>query len=165
MNTLEVKLAFTGDVMLGRLTRSYLEHFGPTYVWGDLMPALREARLRLINLECAVTESDRRWSQWQKAFYFRTAQLGADALKLAGIDHASLANNHILDYREQGLLDTLRALDERGIKHAGAGPNLAGAREPAWLEAEGKRIAVFSATDNEPLWAAGSDRPGIYYLE
>jgi len=48
----ELVLAFTGDVMLGRLVNEMIRHMGASYVWGDTLPLLKRADLRLINLEC-----------------------------------------------------------------------------------------------------------------
>ena len=49
----------------------------------------------------------------------------------------SLANNHIRDYGEPGVLNTLKTLDQYGIKHAGAGKNLQGGSEARYLEVNG----------------------------
>jgi poly-gamma-glutamate capsule biosynthesis protein CapA/YwtB (metallophosphatase superfamily) len=88
-------------------------------------------------------------------------------LRTARIDACSLANNHTLDFEEQGLLDTLEHLDAAGIRHAGAGRNQEEAADPAILTVPAnhtRRAALLAFTDNEPSFAAGTDRPGTNYL-
>jgi poly-gamma-glutamate synthesis protein (capsule biosynthesis protein) len=91
-------------------------------------------------------------------------------LTAAGIDCCVLANNHMLDWGITGLLDTLDALDQAGIKHAGAGRHLGDARTPAILNiGAGMRVIVFSigsTSSGIPLaWSAEEDRPGLNVIE
>ncbi|MFQ5957086.1 MAG: CapA family protein, partial [Candidatus Brocadiales bacterium] len=117
-------LAITGDVMLGRNVNEFITSHGLSYPWGDMLPAIRQADLRLINLECAITAHERHWSETPKVFFFRTRPKNIGVLKTAGIDFVCLANNHILDFREEGLVETLEVLDRAGIAHAGAGRDI-----------------------------------------
>ncbi len=87
------------------------------------------------------------------------------AMARAGISMVSLAGNHIADCGEQGIIDTLSALEEAGIAHAGAGIDLAGARRPAIAEAGGLRIALLSYNCVGPEFGwAGTGRAGAAYL-
>ncbi len=161
-------LAFTGDVMLGRLVNEQLRTMQPTDVWGDVLPHLADADLRIINLECALTKHLQPWTQTWKMFHFRADPEAVRVLQAAHIDVCALANNHILDFEERGLRDTLRVLDTVCIRHAGAGTNAAEAARPAILESGGAnpcRVALLSFTDNEPAFAADATRPGTNYLE
>ncbi len=93
-----------------------------------------------------------------------------EVLGRAGIDFCALANNHVLDWGYVGLGDTIAALDQAGIKHAGAGRNRAKAGAPAVLELPGKgRVVVVSlATTSSgapPAWAAGRAEPGLNLID
>ena len=161
-------LALTGDVMLGRLVNDRLKSMQPEQVWGDVLPHLAQADLRIVNLECALTTHLQPWSRTDKMFHFRADPEAVRVLQAAHIDACALANNHILDYEEQGLRDTLHILDATGIRHAGAGANAAEAATPAILEAHGDspcRVALLSYTDNEPDFAATFEYSGTNYLE
>lgn len=57
------------------------------------------------------------------------------------VDFCSLANNHILDFQEEGMLETMRSLAAAGIKFAGCGANLEEASEPAHLSVRRPRTA------------------------
>jgi poly-gamma-glutamate capsule biosynthesis protein CapA/YwtB (metallophosphatase superfamily) len=163
-----ITLALMGDVMLGRKVAEALSYrMRPEEPWGDVMPLLNEADLRIANLECAITDKDRPWIRTPKVFHFRTPPSAVETLWIARIDACSLANNHILDFEEQGLLDTLEHLDAAGIRHAGAGRNREEAADPAILIVPADhthRVALLAFTDNEPPFAAGPDRPGTNYL-
>lgn len=161
-------LAFTGDVMLGRLVNDRLKTMRPEEAWGDVLPHLMQADLRIVNLECALTNHLQPWERTWKMFHFRADPSAVRVLQAARIDACALANNHILDYEEQGLRDTLRMLSKAGIRHAGAGADAAQAAAPALLETQGDspcRVALLSFTDNEPDFAAGKEHPGTNYLE
>ena len=161
-------VAFTGDVMLGRLVNDRLKHMQPEQVWGDVLPHLAQADLRIVNLECALTTHRRQWTRTRKTFHFRADPEAVRVLQAARIDACALANNHILDYEERGLRDTLSVLDKAGIRRAGAGANDKEAAAPALLEVPGAapcRLALLSFTDNEPDFAASADDPGTNYLE
>lgn len=166
-------LAFTGDVMLGRYVNELLKHITPAEMWNDLLPHLAQADLRIVNLECALTNHLQPWTHSEKMFHFRADPKAVRVLQAAHIDACALANNHILDYEERGLHDTLCILKASGIRYAGAGANAAEAAIPAMLDAQLSeeigtspcRVALLSFTDNEPAFAAGTDHPGTNYLE
>lgn len=161
-------LAFTGDVMLGRYVNERLKAMQPEAVWGDLLPHLAQADLRIVNLECALTDHLSPWTRTEKMFHFCADPEAVRVLQAARIDACALANNHILDYEERGLQDTLRMLDKAGIRHAGAGSNAEKAAVPAMLDIAGTvpcRVALLSCTDNEPDFAATAEHPGTNYLE
>jgi poly-gamma-glutamate capsule biosynthesis protein CapA/YwtB (metallophosphatase superfamily) len=163
-----ITLALTGDVMLGRGVAEALDnHMRPEAPWGDVMPLLDAADLRIINLECAITDNERPWTRTPKVFHFRAQPSAIETLRTARIDACSLANNHTLDFEERGLLDTLQHLDAAGIRHAGAGRNREEAADPAILTVPAdhtRQVALLAFTDNEPPFAAGTDRPGTNYL-
>jgi len=161
-------LAFTGDVMLGRYVNELLKTLQPDDLWGDLLPHLAQADLRIVNLECALTSHLQPWMRTEKMFHFCADPEAVRVLQAARIDACVLANNHILDFEERGLFDTLHGLDAAGIRHAGAGADAAEAAAPAMLEVHGIspcRVALLSCTDNEPVFAAEAEHPGTNYLE
>jgi poly-gamma-glutamate capsule biosynthesis protein CapA/YwtB (metallophosphatase superfamily) len=163
-----LRLALIGDVMLGRKVDEALkDHMRPEEPWGDVMPLLEAADLRIINLECAITDNEQPWTRTPKVFHFRAKPSAIETLRTARVDVCSLANNHTLDFEEQGLLDTLKHLDAAGIRHAGAGRNQNEAADPAILTVRvghTNRVALLAFTNNEPPFAAGTDRPGTNYL-
>jgi poly-gamma-glutamate synthesis protein (capsule biosynthesis protein) len=159
-----LRLLFGGDLMLGRLVGEAMLREGADYPLGAVSPLLRGADLAVANLECAVCEPCERWHGKPKAFYFRAPPSAGQALRDAGIGLVSLANNHILDYDVQGLLDTVRILDAQGIAHAGAGTDLAAATGPVIVERRGVRIGMAAFCDHQDDFAATDDHPGMAWL-
>jgi len=160
-----MRIALMGDVMLGRLVAKAMEEHPPEYFWGDTLPLVKSADFSLINLECALTRSERAWTRTEKVFHFKTdPDRALQVLKAAHIDFVNLANNHVLDYEVEGLEEMLDTLDRAGIGHCGAGRNRAEASAVKYVQAAGRRIAIFGATNNVPEWQA-EDRPGVRYVE
>jgi poly-gamma-glutamate synthesis protein (capsule biosynthesis protein) len=87
------------------------------------------------------------------------------AIARAGFAAVSLAGNHISDLGAEGISDTLSALDEASIAHAGAAATLEAARAPALFNRAGKRIALLSynCVGPESAWA-GMGRAGCAYV-
>jgi poly-gamma-glutamate capsule biosynthesis protein CapA/YwtB (metallophosphatase superfamily) len=161
-----VRLGFTGDVMLGRKVDERQRRRSVETVWGDLRERLRALDGLFVNLECCLSTRGRPWRRTNRPFHFRAdPDWAVPALRDVGVDFASLANNHVLDFGEPALLDTLRHLDETGIERAGAGRDDREAFEPALVEVGGLRVAVVSLTDNTPEYAAGPDSPGTARVE
>lgn len=140
-----------------------------SYIWGDALEVLeREAPdIRLINLETSITKSEDYWRG--KGINYRMNPDNTPCLTVAKIDCCSLANNHILDWGYEGLIETLETLRKAGIKSVGAGLNIREAEAPAVFEVEGKgRVIVFSfgsETSGIPeSWAATESKPGVNLL-
>jgi poly-gamma-glutamate synthesis protein (capsule biosynthesis protein) len=140
----------------------------PGYLWGDALAEIerRAPDLRLVNLETAVTTSDTAMAG--KGIHYRMHPANIACLTAARIDCAVLANNHVLDWGLQGLLDTLAALHAAGIRTAGAGRNAGEAAAPAVFETRAGRVRVFafgSASAGVPRnWQAGTGRAGVAVL-
>jgi poly-gamma-glutamate capsule biosynthesis protein CapA/YwtB (metallophosphatase superfamily) len=161
-------LALIGDVMIGRGVAAVLKNMQPQDMWGDVLPHLLQADLRIANLECALTRHAQSWTRSWKTYHFRADPAAVRFLQAARIDACSLANNHVLDFEVRGLRDTLNALNAAGIHHAGAGLDLGEAAAPALIEMHGTtpcRVALLAFTDNQPDFAADARRPGTNYLE
>lgn len=61
-----------------------------------------------------------------------------------GFNVVSLACNHVMDWGEDALLDTIELLRKQGIQVIGAGRNLQEARQPAIIEKSGVRVAILA---------------------
>ncbi len=76
----------------------------------------------------------------------RSAPETALDLRALGFDIFGRANNHSTDWGIGGLLETSMWLDEAALVHAGAGPTLAAARAPRYLETDAGRLGLVSMT-------------------
>jgi poly-gamma-glutamate synthesis protein (capsule biosynthesis protein) len=141
---------------------------GFDYIWGAALDRLQECRpdARIVNLETSITSSE---DFEPKGINYRVSAANAACLQVAGIDCCALANNHVLDWGEAGLIETLKALDRMGVKTAGAGRNRDEARRPAILDvaAKGRVILVAFALPSSgapPHWAASHETAGVNVL-
>ena len=149
-----IKLFLAGDVMTGRgidqilphpcepaiyenNLRSALEYValaeraggiirrpaGFDYIWGAALGELsrRKPHVRIVNLETAVTAAR---APEPKGINYRMNPANIPVLAAAEIDCCMLSNNHVRDWGEAGLIDTLQTLKGAGILTAGAGRNL-----------------------------------------
>jgi poly-gamma-glutamate capsule biosynthesis protein CapA/YwtB (metallophosphatase superfamily) len=158
-----LRLALAGDTMLGRSVGQRIAESRTMPLDPSVAAAAAEADVFVLNLECCVSDRGRHWPDPGKPFFFRAPPLAAELLRQMGVDCVTLANNHALDYGAQALLDTFEHLRAAGVAWVGAGPDLATAREPCVLTAQGMRLAVLGASDHPQAFAAGRDRPGIAY--
>jgi poly-gamma-glutamate synthesis protein (capsule biosynthesis protein) len=140
------------------------------YIWGEALTEFDPAKVdaRIINLETSITSSDCCWPE--KAIHYRMNPRNIGCLTAAHIDACSLANNHVLDWGYDGLIETLQTLDRAGVRHAGAGQNATQAAAPAILDVPAKgRVLLFafgSVTSGIPSeWAATDQQAGVNLLE
>ena len=70
-------------------------------------------------------------------------------LENAGFGVLGLANNHIRDCGDEGVLSTLEACESAGIDTVGAGPDPCSAREPLVVDVNGWKVGVFAFAEHE----------------
>lgn len=112
-----------------------------------LLEQMRNADIFMINNEFTFTS--RGTPTVNKKFTFRADPGNVSMYEEMGVDIVSVANNHIYDYGEISLLDTLDTLEQAEIPYVGAGRNLQEAMTPVYYIANGMKIAFVSATQIE----------------
>lgn len=142
-----VKIAFIGDVMahtpqISRAHRDNGYDFNDSFKY--VAPILERADIVIANLETTLSDSEP-YTGYPR---FRSPVGIADALKNAGTDAVVLANNHSLDYGTNGVMRTIRHLDERNIAHTGVFADSTDyrANNPLFIERKGMRIALLNYT-------------------
>jgi poly-gamma-glutamate synthesis protein (capsule biosynthesis protein) len=131
----------------------------PESIYGDLLPVLRRADLRIVNCECALTSSSA--AVWKSGAVFKGEPAHAAGLTAVPFDVACLANNHVLDYGVAGLRETLRVLARAGIQTVGAGLTDAQALAPLSLRVNGQAIHIVNVSEGEDLTATAGG-PGVF---
>ena len=128
----------------------------------ELVEVMNTADIMCLNNE--FTYSDRGTRLDGKLYHFRANPNRVEVLRQMGVDAVTLANNHVYDYGEEALLDTLSTLEEAEILYFGAGRNLEEAMSPLYLEAGGRTIALVGASraeKNKMTPQATESSPGI----
>lgn len=167
--TRRLTLAFGGDVMTARKYEDaggIIETQGVDAIFDSLRTALQRPDLALVNLECAYTTAETRHPT--KSIAFKSQPQNLTGVVNAGVDGVSLANNHVFDYMEGGLQETLQGLASLGLPGTGAGFTSTDAARPMLLSAGGLGVAVAAFCDRtgnynnaQPYLDAGLSRPGF----
>ncbi|MGP3962902.1 CapA family protein [Nonomuraea sp. 3N208] len=155
-------ISFGGDVHFEGMLRPRLSN--PRTAFGPIASVLRQADLSMVNLETAITTGGT--PAPGKQFTFRAPSTAFTALKAAGVDVVSMANNHGMDYMESGLADSLVAIKRSKYPVVGVGKNAAEAYKPFRKTVNGNRVAIIGATqvlDAEFIqaWTATADKGGL----
>ncbi|HWC57632.1 MAG TPA: CapA family protein [Candidatus Paceibacterota bacterium] len=159
--TAPISLIFVGDIMMDRgVKQSVLNNFGGDYnaLFANA-PYLKNADIAFANLEGTVATSGHNVGS---RFSFHMDPVSVGALKNAGFDIVSFANNHVGDWSMEAFTESLQHLRDNDILYAGAGSDYADASAPRIIDVRGIKIGFLGATDVGPDWlAAKSDTPGI----
>ncbi|MFI6514372.1 CapA family protein [Spirillospora sp. NPDC050679] len=137
-----ITLAFGGDTHFEDMLRSRLAN--PATALGPIAKTLRAADLSMVNLETAITTGGT--PAPGKQFAFRAPASAFTALKAAGVDVTSMANNHGMDFMESGLRDSLKAIKRTGFPTVGIGKDAAEAYRAHRVTVKGNRLAIVGAT-------------------
>lgn len=113
----------------------------------DLLEKMQEADILFMNNEFTYSTNGEPLAG--KAYTFRAEPLMVKLLSVFGADIVSLANNHVYDYGEAALSDTMACLEEAGVTYLGAGENIKEASKIVYYIANGRKIAFVSATEIE----------------
>jgi poly-gamma-glutamate synthesis protein (capsule biosynthesis protein) len=146
-------LAFVGDIMMGGSAAYKLKTEGPDSFFTRTTDLLKLADVVTGNLEGPLGLTGKKTPN--KKYTFLVDPSAATGLAHAGFSLLTLANNHTMDFGVEALQSTIEALENNGLKHAGAGFNEAQARQPAWLDVKGRKVAVlaYSLTYPTSYWA------------
>ncbi len=145
---------FGGDSLLTRPRSTDVNPFDRQ------QPLLRSADLAVVNVETAISDSNFREP---KEYNFKSPVSFATLMAQAGVDVGSLANNHSMDFGDQGMVDTVDALRDAGVTPVGAGVNRSAALAPSYHSIKGLRVAVIGASQVIPhqSWIATSNTIGV----
>lgn len=149
-----VSIVGVGDLMLGSWVTPILQREDVSYPFRGTSHYLRSGDVTIANLEAPFTTGG---EPFEKKYNFKVPPELANGLKPAGISLVTLANNHIMDYGETGLLSTLETLEQLQIKYCGAGRTLAEANQPAIVQMRDKQIAFFGYSMTFPTEFYASD--------
>jgi hypothetical protein len=139
-----------GDIILGSNCDYLFDHARPLFHDSDLVVG---------QLEVTHTERD------AHAVSLGRIPQNLKPIADAGIDVLTLAGNHLMDYGEEGIEDTIKWLDQNQIKYLGAGMNLTEARRPLITERNNTRIGFlnYNCVGPKETWA-GPQKAGNAYI-
>ena len=158
-----IKLIAVGDLILARGIKKKAKIYGWDYFFEKVKDILKSGDITFGVLDVPITNRGMpNPSKPKNTPFFRTNPEAAFALKKAGFSILCLANNHILDYGEEGLVDTIKYLEKAKISYFGAGENENEARKPTVIEKNGINVAFLGYTYT---YKADKNTPGCPILE
>ncbi|MBE0369136.1 CapA family protein [Pseudoalteromonas aurantia] len=161
----QATLLFGGDTMFGRrfmdpslvtmtnnvpnvaqaLIQNETAATSATNITKFIKPLFATADFSSINLESPVLSNPSSVHP-TKEFSFFSLPDTLNSLKDIGVDYVALGNNHVYDYLEPGLIDTLKYVNDAGFLHSGAGINATQAYRPLTTRVNGINLGLVSAT-------------------
>ncbi len=153
-----MKVLVVGDFYPNLKLKNQLLTQKPKEVFSKFYSIIQDVDLAIVNLEAPLTSHEKAKSKTGPALKADKA-FGA-FLKKSGFGLTTLANNHIMDYGEKGLKDTIQALEETELAFVGAGKSIKEALQPfIHTSNEGKTLAILNFAENEWSTSKG-DYPG-----
>ena len=148
-----VTIAVAGDLCLAE-DGFVLDHYDTVNdltkcISPEILDVLKHSDLFYVNHEYCI--SDKGTPLDGKYYTFRANPERMDLLKQMGTDIVSLANNHVFDYGEEALYDTVDLLDEAGIAYVGGGRNIEEAKRPIYYIIDGIKIGFVAASNGERI--------------
>ena len=159
----EPVLAFVGDMLFTENTLSRYHQQGISSMFSEeLLSAMTDADLFMVNEEFPF--STRGEAAEDKQFTFRVDPSYVRIFQEIGVDVATVANNHALDFGVDAFTDSLDTLDQAGIARVGGGRTLSEAKAPVIRAVGDSTVGILGASRVIPVssWTAGSARPGMF---
>ena len=155
----EIVINAVGDIMLAGKWAPFLRQKGYDHPFDGVRGELASGDINLANLESPLADGGEEY--FEKKFRFRAEPQVAKAIRAAGFNLVTLANNHSMDFGGEALTETLQHLSDNGITWIGAGKNLSEARKMALYTIKGKKIAFLGYSLTQPIeFFAGQNSPG-----
>lgn len=142
--------SFVGDIMMGRHVNDVIKKNGSDYLFEKVQPVFNQSDYVSGNFENPVLlkkEENYEEQKLDKNIHLFSRLEGAQAIKNAGFSVINLANNHMMDYGPNALVETLDTFNDLGVPHVGAGNNVEEATEVEYAEYDGLRVATLGFTD------------------
>jgi len=153
----EITVLITGDFYGGNRIDRLINEEKYSEIFNDFLPFIQESDISITNLESALTTESK--SIYKTGPAIKASPKTINALKFAGFNLLTLANNHIMDFGEKGLIETLNLCKANEIDFVGAGKDLMEASSIFYKEIKGKKLAFINISENEWSTTNGSD-PG-----
>lgn len=155
----EIVISAVGDIMLAGRWAPLLREKGYDRPFGGVAAALAKSDINLANLESPIASGGKEYTA--KKFRFRAEPEVARAVRKAGFNLVTLANNHSMDFGAVALAETMANLEAAGITWIGAGEDLVEARRMVLFTVKGKKIAFLGYSLTQPVeFFAARQRPG-----
>tara|TARA_R100000306_G_C4380803_1_gene144223 strand:- start:4409 stop:5524 length:1116 start_codon:yes stop_codon:yes gene_type:complete len=142
-----MKLLITGDLVVNQA-------YNVNRISDEIRVLFKQSDYSIVNLEAPVTHNSSKIIKTGPHLKSNKKST-LDVLKYLNIDAVTLANNHILDYDEKGVIDTLTFCNENKIQTVGAGKSIEEAAKTLFISTPKGKIAIVNFAENE--WASATN--------
>lgn len=143
-----MKILIAGDFCPMDRVAKLIEKEDYGSVFGEVKEYTQQADFSIVNLEAPVVETDAKPIE-KCGPNLKCTSKAIKALKYAGFDMATLANNHFYDYGDDGVKQTLDACQKEGIDVVGGGMNITDAAKIFYKEIKGVKVAIVNCCEHE----------------
>ena len=143
------KIIIAGDFVPGARVEKLIDEGRYADIFEQVVPFTSRADYSIVNLEAPVADGTDIEPIEKYGPNLRCSEKAIDALKYAGFDMVTLANNHFYDYGDNGVERTLAACKERGVDTVGGGMSIDEASKILYKEIDGLKIAFINCCENE----------------
>lgn len=154
-----MKTVFLGDLYPTDLSADLFQSGDTASLFTDVLPLMQESQATVVNLECALTASERAIAKIGPNL--KAPLESAATLKAAGVTVCTLSNNHVFDFGKEGVRDTIGALEAQGLQYTGYGKNQEEAARPLVLTNNGETLCLIAVCEHEYSYAL-EDREGCW---
>lgn len=142
-----IKIFISGDFAPINRVSDIIDKKEYVSLYNDMLPYIKECDISITNLECPLVEDG---TPIKKTGPNLKAPIKSiEALKYAGFNMVTLANNHMMDYGADGLNSTINVCKENDIEYMGAGQNITEAQVIKYFNIKNKKIAFINCCENE----------------
>lgn len=149
-----MNILIAGDFCPQYRVPKFIEEGNYEAIIGEVRDVVTSADYSIVNFECAVSTGVEKPIE-KCGPHLQCSEQGLKALKWAGFDCVTLANNHFYDFGDDGVKNTLSACEKYGLDVVGGGKDLYDASKVLYKEINGKVLAVINCCEHEFSIATG----------
>lgn len=143
-----MKILIAGDFCPRGEVAELFEHENYAEVLGHIAHIIKSVDYSIVNFECPIVNGTGT-PILKNGGNLKSSDKAISALKYAGFNCATLANNHFRDFGDDGCLNTIAELDRAGVDHIGGGVNLEESQKVLYKEIGGTILAFVNFCEHE----------------
>jgi len=152
-----IKILITGDFCPINRIQGLIDTSDYSKIFTDFLTVMKDSDISVTNLECPLIENGKKIEK--SGPNLKASKNSIEALAYAGFDLVTLANNHIMDYGDEGLFSTIDSCKKSKIDTVGVGINFNEAKKPFYKIVNNSKIAFVNFCENEWSTTTGN-HPG-----
>lgn len=143
-----MKIIIAGDFCPQERVADLIEAEKYSTIFSEIRSITDQADYSILNLEAPIVSSFANPIE-KIGPNLKCSSKAIAALKFAGFNAVTLANNHIYDFGDIGISDTISSLVDYGIDYVGAGTNITEAAKILYFRKGDETLAIINCCEHE----------------